>query len=359
IIGSTGETLVDQVEGKSYYGGFDVESLKKDILLGAAAGGFMNAFRRGTPKSKVEESAAFDMVENRDYIVDNLEQVDPETATEVKEQLDAAKENLDALKTHSNWDKLSEDEKAHAFALTQQAAALKEQEKIAAVQIEDKAKQDQIKAIEEELNTIFNEREEQTTTEEPQETTKIDGESEQQDLPTEGEATNEEVQPAEAQRVTEDERAKGMEAAIGEEVTTEAERVEGFKKAGEQSKSDKSPKALAKWLLTNSQTGDKIRVDDETYWLIERKKTKKGKDELILQQYYLDENGDYVVNKGKEGLKIIHNKEEGTELENIGYRMLLIFLNLLIEILMITLLLISQRTNQTNSRMIRKPNNKH
>jgi len=230
IIGSTGETLVDQVEGKSYYGGFDVESLKKDILLGAAAGGFMNAFRRGTPKSKVEESAAFDMVENRDYIVDNLEQVDPETATEVKEQLDAAKENLDALKTHSNWDKLSEDEKAHAFALTQQAAALKEQEKITAVPIEDKAKQEQIKAIEEELNTIFNEREEQTTTEEPQETTKIDGESEQQDLPTEGEATNEEVQPTEAERVEQgkknvESKKADIERRRQEELSSEEYRV--------------------------------------------------------------------------------------------------------------------------------------
>jgi hypothetical protein len=145
------------VKRGSQYQGFNAEDLKKNILLGAAAGGFMQVFNRPSPHSKVETEAMLDMVENREYIVSELEKTDPEKAAEVEETFVAAKENLDALKKHSQWANLTPQDQAHAFALTQQAAAIEEEQKaISSIRLEDKAKAEQIKAIEEELNTIFN-----------------------------------------------------------------------------------------------------------------------------------------------------------------------------------------------------------
>jgi len=101
---------------------------------------------------------------------------------------------------------------------------------------------------------------------------------------------------------------------------TPDEKIIGFNEAGEKSKLEKSPKALGEWILNNGETGDKILVDDESYWLIEKSKNKRGYDEVILQLYAIDESGNYVEVKGADAVKILHNKELGTENEKIGYR---------------------------------------
>ena len=101
---------------------------------------------------------------------------------------------------------------------------------------------------------------------------------------------------------------------------TPDEKIIGFNEAGEKSKLEKSPKALGEWILNNGKTGDKILVDDESYWLIEKSKNKRGYDEVTLQLYAIDESGNYVEVKGADAVKILHNKELGTENEKLGYR---------------------------------------
>jgi len=91
---------------------------------------------------------------------------------------------------------------------------------------------------------------------------------------------------------------------------------EGFQSAGEQSKTDQSPKALGNWLVENAQTGDKVKVSDDEYYEVERKKTKKGFVEIELHHFVKnDETGEFENNPS--GIKILSDKNKGTKLEGL------------------------------------------
>lgn len=93
---------------------------------------------------------------------------------------------------------------------------------------------------------------------------------------------------------------------------------EGFIEAGEKSKKEQSPKALGEWIIKNSQTGDKIVIDEDTYWIVERKTDKKGNTEVELQQYFRNEND--VFENNPSAIKLLNSKYLGTELENLSTR---------------------------------------
>lgn len=86
---------------------------------------------------------------------------------------------------------------------------------------------------------------------------------------------------------------------------------EAFNKAGEQSKIEQSPKALGEWLIKNAQTGDKIVVNEDEYWLVERKTDKKGNTEIELQQYFRNEKNEFENNPS--AVKLFNSKHLGTE----------------------------------------------
>lgn len=93
---------------------------------------------------------------------------------------------------------------------------------------------------------------------------------------------------------------------------------QGFTKAGEQSKIDKSPKVLGEWLINNAQTGDRIIVDEDTYWVVERKTDKRGNTEIELQQYFRNESD--VFENNPSAVKLFNSKHIGTETAKLATR---------------------------------------
>jgi len=131
------------------------------------AGGFAASLNRTGSTHPAEEQVMLDIARMRSdqiaamyrpqiqVLADGTEVTTGPTA-QYGEELTRLKENLAALEAHSQWENLSEQEKAHALSLTNQAANIEAQsDKVKAVGLEDKAKQEQLGAIQEELNTLF------------------------------------------------------------------------------------------------------------------------------------------------------------------------------------------------------------
>lgn len=153
-----GKTISNAVsDEETQYVTFDPKNYVESALGAFMTRGGTSLFQRPGVKPPETEEMMMDAVDNREQIVADMESVGAENTAEVKQTLDSAAENLDALKSHSSWSKLDKEDQAHALALTQQAQALSEETKaVTGLGIEDKAKTEQIKAIEEELNQIFN-----------------------------------------------------------------------------------------------------------------------------------------------------------------------------------------------------------
>jgi ADP-Ribosyltransferase in polyvalent proteins len=133
---------------------FEADNYVDAMIGGFLSGGGMSVFSR--PQTKVQEEVLMEGAENADSIVSYMETTSSPNVEGAKKALETAKQSLDALKSHSNWSSLSTEEQNHALALTQQAAAIEEeQKKIGAVRLQDAAKDEQIKAIEDELNAMF------------------------------------------------------------------------------------------------------------------------------------------------------------------------------------------------------------
>lgn len=93
---------------------------------------------------------------------------------------------------------------------------------------------------------------------------------------------------------------------------------EGFQAAGNKSKEEQSPSHIGNWLIDNAQTGDKIKIDDDSYYEVTRRTTKKGHTEIELQHFVKNENGEFENNPS--AVKIFTDKYRGTDLEKLGYR---------------------------------------
>jgi hypothetical protein len=115
----------------------------------------------------------------------------------------------------------------------------------------------------------------------------------------------------------------GEEIVEGTDVTSETLGItqkisEGFNKAGEQSKTEQSPKALGEWLIANAQTGDRIVVNEDEYWVVERKIDKKGNTEIELQQYFRNDKNEFENNPS--AVKLFNSKHLGTETAKLATR---------------------------------------
>lgn len=93
-----------------------------------------------------------------------------------------------------------------------------------------------------------------------------------------------------------------------------------FTEAGEQSKKEKSPKALGNFIIDNAQVGDRIRAnDDEYYEVVSRRTNKKGHTETELQHFVKnEETGEFENNPS--AVKFFTDKYRGTDMEKLGYR---------------------------------------
>lgn len=92
---------------------------------------------------------------------------------------------------------------------------------------------------------------------------------------------------------------------------------EGFQAAGETSKKEQSPNVLGNWIVDNAQTGDKIKISEDEYYDVLRRKTKKGFTEIELQLFVRnDETGEFE--NVPEGVKLLSDKNRGTDLEKLG-----------------------------------------
>ena len=134
---------------------FNPDDYVDGILGGFVAGGGLSLFQRPS-HSPLEKKVMREIVENRGAVTDVVDKRNE--ATVDTSILEEAGTDLDALKSHSGWENLSEDQKDDAFAATQSIRALeKEQEALSGIRLEDAAKEEKIKALEEEVNKIFEE----------------------------------------------------------------------------------------------------------------------------------------------------------------------------------------------------------
>jgi hypothetical protein len=94
-----------------------------------------------------------------------------------------------------------------------------------------------------------------------------------------------------------------------------------FTEAGEQSKKDQSPKALGNFIVDNSQVGDRIVLDEDSYYeVVSRKISKRnGSTEVQLQNFVRnEETGEFENNPS--AVKFFSDKRRGTDLEKLDYR---------------------------------------
>lgn len=93
---------------------------------------------------------------------------------------------------------------------------------------------------------------------------------------------------------------------------------EGFQEAGNKSKTEQNPEHIGNWMIDNAQTGDRIKIDDDSYYEVTRRTTKKGHTEIELQHFVKNENGEFENNPS--AIKIFSDKYRGTDQEKLGYR---------------------------------------
>jgi hypothetical protein len=270
---------------------FNPKDYLDSALGGFMVGGGLSVMSR--PQSPVQEQNSLEVVENADEILPNLPE---DQKAEVEPVIATAKESLDALKKHSEWENLSPKDQAHAFALTQQAAALEEEQKaIAGVRLEDKAKAEQIKAIEEELNTIFN------------------GEKvEDKNVPA---ATSEAVQETGAAQAQPDTNVAGSEVGMG----TEEGKLAGT--TGEESGSETVAQAVKAEPVQEVAASDDAVDSDGNYNKTQSDFLKIQKEELgndysdiiegELRNEYYKEIEDIIKKGGKISIDVYNGLDSG------------------------------------------------
>jgi hypothetical protein len=94
-----------------------------------------------------------------------------------------------------------------------------------------------------------------------------------------------------------------------------------FTEAGEQSKKDQSPKALGNFIVDNAQVGDRIVLNEDSYYeVVSRKISKRnGSTEVQLQNFVRnEETGEFENNPS--AVKFFSDKRRGTDLEKLDYR---------------------------------------
>jgi hypothetical protein len=96
--------------------------------------------------------------------------------------------------------------------------------------------------------------------------------------------------------------------------------AKAFKDAGEKSKKDQSPKALGNFIIDNSKVGDKIIINEDSYYEVVSKKTnKKGQTETELQFFAKNDDTGKFENIPS-AVKLFTDKYRGTDQEKLGYR---------------------------------------
>ena len=100
----------------------------------------------------------------------------------------------------------------------------------------------------------------------------------------------------------------------------EVDKKKSFTDAGNQSKKDQSPKALGDFIIDNSQIGDKIRINEDSYYEVVSKKTnKKGQTETELQ-FFAKNDDTGIFENIPSAVKLFTDKYRGTDQEKLGYR---------------------------------------
>lgn len=146
------------------YETFDPQAYKEAAIGAILLKGGMSLFEGSNNHAPETEKFMMDAAENADGVIEKIEVADNK---EAQTRLSEAKTDLDALKKHSKWDTLSEEDQAHAFALTQQIRSLEDEKKsIESIRIEDAEKDAKIAALQAEVNEIFNAPKEQAPAQE-------------------------------------------------------------------------------------------------------------------------------------------------------------------------------------------------